>query len=192
MDLAPVACIDMYCLGSCSKLRIRVGNRSRQIRDTSQRSHSLKKPAGYELVQDVWVRTAPPIWYSIVVHLFGMQKYIEISAWVFNKKKGTKCISKQFKFLSFQCSVRFEIQSAGKLLSTMHMLQAVSHNRLLSWRWMSRQWSLTILLPFGHKRQRWGNACWCRHTTRKPEKFPAAALGEQYVIMKGKLIPVLN
>jgi len=30
-------------------------------------------------------------------------------------KKSSKCFSKQFKSLSFQCSVRFEIQSAGKL-----------------------------------------------------------------------------
>jgi hypothetical protein len=143
MDLDPVACIDMYCLGRCSKVCVRVDNRSRQIWDPSQKSHSLNKLLRYGLVQDVWVRTAPQIWYSIVVHLFDMQKYMEISAWIFNKKNRTKCISKQFKFISFQCSVRFEIQSAGKLFSTMHMLQAVSHNHLLSWKWMSREWSLT-------------------------------------------------
>jgi hypothetical protein len=144
MDLV---CIDMYCLGRCSKMCVRVDNRSRQTQDTSEKSHNLNKPLGYELVQDVWVRTAPQIWYSIVVNLFDIQQYIEISALVFNKeKKNTKCISKQFKFLSFQCSVRFEIQSAGKLFSTMHMLQAVSHNHLLSWRWMSREWNLTTFL----------------------------------------------
>lgn len=78
------------------------------------------------------------LWYTCLI-CRNISKY-QRGYWI---KKEPKCISKQFKFLSFQCSVRFEIQSAGKLFSTMHMLQAVSHNHLLSWRWMSREWNLT-------------------------------------------------